>query len=70
MVSRVEPVRFYSTSIYKDFLELLEKNHWVPFLEKFDGYNEKVCVEFASFFDGERALLGNVTIILSEDIMA
>jgi len=66
MVSRIEPTKFDSTSIHKDCLELLEKHQWTSFLEKFDGFNEKVSMKFACSFDGERATMGNLTIRLYE----
>ena len=70
MISRFEPERFDSSTVQKYFLEILEKNQWISFFEKIDGYCEKVGLEFAYSFDGERDTIGNFTIRLSEDIAA
>ena len=51
-------------------MEIFEKKQWIPLFEKFDGYNEKVSLEFSYSFDRERDTVSNFTFILSEDIMA
>ena len=70
MVSRFELERFDSSTFHKDFLENFEKNQWISFFEKIDGYCEKIGLEFVCSFDGERATVGNFTIRLFEDIVA
>ena len=70
MVSRIEPGKFDPSTIHESFLGFFEKKQWIPFFEKFDGYNEKVSLAFSYSFDGERATVGNFTFRLYEDIMA
>jgi hypothetical protein len=70
MVSRYEPKKFDPLEIHKDCIQILEQNQWISFFEKFDGYYEEVALEFAHSFDGERATIGNLTIRISEDIIA
>jgi hypothetical protein len=70
MVSRFELEKFDPTTVQKDCLEIFEKHQWISFFEKFDGYCEKVILDFAFSFDGERATVGNLTIRLSKDIIA
>ena len=54
----------------KNNLEIFERKQWIPFFEKFDGYNENVSLEFSYSFDGERATIGNFTFRLFEVILA
>ena len=70
MASRTEPRKFDSSTIHEKCLEIFEKKQWIPFFEKFDGYNEKVRLEFSHSFDGERDTIGNFTFRLSKDILA
>ena len=70
MGSRIEPEKFNSSANHEKCLEIFEKKQWVPFFEKFDGYNEKARWEFAHSFDGERATIGKFTFRLSEYILA
>ena len=70
MGSRIDPKKFNSSLIHEKCLEIFEKKQWVPFFEKFDGYNEKASWEFAHSFDGERATIGKFTFRLSEYILA
>ena len=51
-------------------MEIFERNQWIYFVEKIDGYCEKVGLEFGCSFDGERDTVGKFTIILFEDIIA
>ena len=70
MVSRIKPGKFYSSSIHEKCLETFYKKQWIPFFEKFDGYNEKVSLEFSRSFDSETDTVCNFNFILSEDILA
>ena len=70
MVSRIEPRKFDSSAIHERCLEIFERKQWIPFFEKFDGYNGKVILEFSRSFDGERDTIGNFSFMLSEDILA
>ena len=70
MVSRIEPGKFDPSTIHERCLEIFQKKLWIPFFETFDGYNEKVSLEFSYSFDGERVTLGNFTFRLYEDILA
>ena len=70
MVSRYEPEKFDPSEIHKDYIQILEKNQWISFFEKFDGYCEKVALEFSCSFSGESATVGNITIRIYEDVVA
>ena len=70
MGSRIEPEKFNSSTIHEKCLEIFERKQWIPFFEKFDGYNEKDSLEFSHSFDGERATIGNFNFRLSKDILA
>jgi hypothetical protein len=70
MVSRYEPEKFDPSEIHKDCIQIIEKNQWISLFEKFDGYCEKVGLEFSCSFNGGRATVGNITIRISEDVIA
>jgi hypothetical protein len=70
MVSRYEPGKLVTSEIHRDCIQILEQKQWIGFFEKFDGSCEEVALEFAHSFDGERATVGNLTIRISEDIIA
>ena len=70
MVSRYEIEKLDTSEIHKDCIQILEQKQWIVFFEKFDGSCEEVALEFAHSFDGERDTVGNLTIRISEDIIA
>jgi hypothetical protein len=70
MVSRYELGKLVTSEIHRDCIQISEQKQWIGFFEKFDGSFEKVSLEFAHSFDGERATIGNLTIRISEDIIA
>lgn len=70
MVSRIETEQFDITTVHQGCLDILETNHWTSFLTNFCGHNEKACPEFATSFDGEKVVMENLIIKLSEYIMA
>ena len=57
----IELGKFDPSTIHEKCLEIFDKKQWILFFEKFDGYNEKVILEFARSFDGERATIGKFT---------
>jgi hypothetical protein len=70
MVYRCEPGKLVTSEIHRDCIQILEQKQWIGLFEKFDGSCEEVALEFAHSFDGERATVGNLTIRISEDIIA
>jgi len=70
MVNRIEPIFFDASQFHEDTLKILQEVNWLQFLLKFNGYDEKVTKEFAHTFDGERAIVGNLTLHLSEHVLA
>jgi hypothetical protein len=39
---------------------------WIPFLEKFTGWHEKISQEFIQGYDGESAHIGNLQLIINK----
>ena len=70
MVSRYEPGKLVTSEIHRDCIQILEQKQWIGFFEKFDVFCEEVALEFAHSFDGERAIVGNLTIRITEDSIA
>lgn len=70
MTNRVEPSVFNSSQYHEDFISILREIQWLPFLEKFHGSNEEVTKQFTFTFNGEKALIGNLSFRVSEDTIA
>ena len=70
MVSKYEWEKLDTSEIHKACIQILEQKQWIAFFEKFDGSCEEVALEFAHSFDGEMATVGNLTIRISEYIIA
>jgi hypothetical protein len=39
---------------------------WIPFLEKFTGWNEKISQEFIQGYDGGTTCIGDLQLIINE----
>ena len=39
---------------------------WIQFFNLFCGYNDEVSFQFATTFDGNRAQIGDITLLVSE----
>ena len=70
MTNIVEPETFDRLKYHEDCVKILEEKNWLPFLQKFNGNNEEVTKQFSFSFNGEKALVGNVSFRISEDIIA
>ena len=70
MENRVEPENFDSSKFHEDCIKILREKQWLPFLEKFNGYNEEATKQFVFSFNGEKALIGNISFRISEDTIA
>ena len=66
----------YPTPTFIQFLHSLEYDQckgspeekgWMPFLQKFQGYNDQVALAFAKSFDGEIAQVGNLSFKITEE---
>jgi hypothetical protein len=61
---------FVASEIHRDCMQKLEHKQWLSFLEKFEGFCERISLNFAYSFDGERATVGNFTLRITEDSIA
>jgi hypothetical protein len=48
----------------------LEENGWLPFIQKFKGFNLCVVRQFALTFDGCRAKVGDVQLEIDEQFIS
>lgn len=55
---------------YEEYLPFFCKIGWLKFLRTFDGYNEQVTQQFAMAFNGEKALICDRELHLSEEFNA
>jgi len=59
-VSRVEPDDCIMVNSYDTLRQKLQKVGWLNFIKKFHGYNLEVSKQFATTFDGKKAVVGNL----------
>jgi hypothetical protein len=57
---------YRETEEYQLCQEKYARLGWIPFLEKFTGWNEKISQEFIQGYDGEMARIGNLQLIINE----
>jgi hypothetical protein len=71
VVTRHEPVFqiYRETEEYQLCQEKYPRLGWIPFLEKFTGWNEKISQEFIQGYDEEMARIGNLQLIINEAIV-
>jgi hypothetical protein len=67
-VTRNKPVFqiYMETKEYQLCQEKYARLGWIPFLEKFTGWHEKISQEFIQSYDGETARIGNLQLIINE----
>lgn len=70
MANRAEPLQFDPSRYHKDCVDILRAKCWLSFLEKHSGHNKQTAKEFVSSFNGERAVVGNLSFRVSEDTIA
>jgi hypothetical protein len=68
VVSRHEPVFqiYRETEEFQLCQEKYARSGWMPFLEKFTGWHEKISHEFIQGYDGEIAHIGNLQLTINE----
>ena len=69
-VVRIEPNGVQTLLFFDNTWEDLERNGWLVFIEKFEGFNLAVAQQFALTFDGCRAKIGNIQLVLNEDFLS
>ena len=68
-VDRHEPLSrqvMEKTREFQSTRELFLTNGWFPFFDKFTGYNDEVALRFARSFNGKKAQVGDVSLLVSE----
>jgi len=70
MANQTEPQQFDPTEYHKDCIHIFREKQSLTFLEKFNGHNELAAREFSCSFNGERAIVGNLSFRVSEDTIA
>jgi hypothetical protein len=60
LVIRIEPNGSQTLLMCDDSREDLKGKGWLEFLEKFQGFNLQTAQEFALYFDGCRAKVGDI----------
>jgi hypothetical protein len=68
VVSRREPVFqiYRETKEFQLCREKYARSGWMPFLEKFIGWHEKISHKFIQGYDGEIVHIGNLQLTINE----
>ena len=70
MVVRFEPKRLIIGNVDSEGFRILQRALWISFFRKFSGFNLEVTRQFEETFDGKIAQIGNLTLHLSENLIA
>jgi hypothetical protein len=55
---------------YDDIAGMIQAVGWVTFIQSFKGHNVQVERVFARYFDGKRARVGDVELVVEENLIA
>jgi hypothetical protein len=69
-VVRAEPNGSQALLMFNSAHSDLEEFGWLPFIQKFDGFNPCVARQFALTFDGCRAKVGDVQLEIEEQFLS
>ena len=69
-VVRAEPNGSQALLMFDSAHSDLEEFGWLPFIQKFDGFNPCVSRQFALTFDGCRAKVGDVQLEIDEPFLS
>jgi hypothetical protein len=69
-IVRIEPNGVQTLLLFDNAREDLERNGWLVFIEKFEGFNLAVAQQFSLKFNGCRAKIGDVHLDLNEDFLS
>ena len=70
MEVKIEPKRLIIGNVDSEGFKILPRASWIPFLHKFSRFNLEVTSQFAKTFDVNIAPIENLTLHLSEDLIA
>jgi hypothetical protein len=65
-IVRVEPNGNQALLMFGNARKDLEGNGWLPFIQRFEGFNLCVARQFAMTFDGCRAKVGDIQLEIDE----
>jgi hypothetical protein len=69
-VVRIEPNDVQTLLLFDNAREDQERNDWLVFIQKFEGFNLAVAQQFALTFDGCRAKVGDIQLELNEEFLS
>ena len=73
VASRHEPdslAEIASLIHFRDTENIFEAIGWMPFLEKFDGYDTKIALQFAKTFDWHRTIIKGLKLVITESLIS
>ena len=69
-VNRNEPNNVDSIRKHPAVMQIFEQAGWLQFLEKFQGFDLDLTMEFAQSFDGSQATMRRLDILMSEESLS
>jgi hypothetical protein len=69
-VVHIEPNGIQTLLLFDNAQEDLERNRWLVFIEKFEGFILTVAQKFALTFDGCKAKVGDIQLKLNEEFLS
>jgi hypothetical protein len=69
-VVRVEPNGNQALLMFDNARSDLEENGWLPFIQRFEGFNLCVARQFVVTFDGCRAKVGDIQLEIDEQFIS
>jgi hypothetical protein len=68
-VIRVEPNGNQALLMFDSARSDLEENGWLPFIQRFEGFNLCIARQFSMTFDGCRAKVGDIQLEIDEQFI-
>ena len=59
-----------SSDEFQETKPLFEKAGWIPFLEKFNGYDTEIALQFANTFDGLLTVIKGTQLVITEELIS
>ena len=73
LAARHEPnsLSFIESSVeFEETKPLFKKAGWILFLEKFNGYDTEIALQFANTFDGRQAVIKGMQLVVTEELIS
>jgi hypothetical protein len=59
-----------SSAEFRDTKHIFKDVGWMPFLEKFDGYDTEISLQFPKTFDGHRTIIKGLELVITKILIS